>query len=476
MSAPNGRKLLLLELNEINWSVIDRLISERGPDFLPNFTRLRREGTVGTPSALERPPLLDPWVTWVSVHTGVSQDVHRARVLEQDADTISATRSWEYAAAAGLTVGVFGSIGAFPPQQLRGFVVPGPFAPGNDTYPPELEPVQRLNRMHTQAHGGARARDSVWSMARAGAGLMRLGLRPKTCLTILAQLVRERVDRGSSWRRVVLQPLVNLDFFAQLYRRVRPDYATWHSNHAAHFMHHYWRAWDDESFATKGPPEERSRFGEAVPLGYQVCDRLIGSFLRLIDDDTVLAICSSMGQQPYRNAAYRDGKVIVRFKDINRFLQLIDAAGIAEVVQTMVPQFNLRVPDSGARALLSQRLTDARRRVGTTISAAFGVEETGEILTVTPLGMPERSDEVSYDIPGMTRVLKFEDAFDMDTPTVKQGMHHPDGLLIVYGRGIPRGVRLADCSNLDLAPPFLSLLGLPQPQLMGGRVLLRLDA
>jgi hypothetical protein len=476
MPAPNGRKLLLLELNEISWSVIDRLISQRGADFLPHFTHLRREGTCGTPMALEQPPLLDPWVTWVTVHTGVPHDVHGARVLEQDADTISAKRSWEYAAAAGLTVGVFGSIGAFPPPPLRGFVVPGPFAPADNTHPPELAAVQRLNRTHTQAHAGGRPSDSLGSMARTGARLVHLGLRPTTCLTVLTQLLRERFDRGSSWRRVVLQPLLNFDFFAQQYRRARPDFATWHSNHAAHFMHHYWRAWDDDGFSTKGPPEERSRFGEAVPLGYKICDRLIGRFLRLIDPDTLLVVCSSMGQQPYRNAAYKDGKVIVRFKDIHRFLRLIDAAGIAEVVQTMVPQFNLRVPDREQRVLLGQRLRDARRTIGTSIFAAFAVEETGEILTVTPLAMAERREDVSYEIPGMTHALCFEDAFDMSTPTVKQGMHHPEGLFLVYGRGIARGKLLPACSNLDLAPTFLSLLGLPQPQPMRGRILVRLNA
>src|SRR5688500_15217315 len=104
----SSRKVLLLEFNEINWSVIDKLIAAHGEGYLPSFSRLRRQGAVATQVAEERPPHLDPWITWVTVHTGVPHEVHRANVLEQEAGTIAARRTWEYVAAAGGKVGVFG--------------------------------------------------------------------------------------------------------------------------------------------------------------------------------------------------------------------------------------------------------------------------------------------------------------------------------------------------------------------------------
>jgi hypothetical protein len=474
--AAMATKVLLVELNEINWSVIDRLIVERGVKFLPHFCQLKAGGTWGTPVALEKPPHLDPWVTWVTVHTGVTQDVHGAKVLEQDAATFSAKRSWEYAVEAGRSIGVFGSLGAYPPSPVNGFVVPGPFAPGDDTFPRELEPIQSLNRRHTRAHGGSRRADSLAEMIKSGWQLLRLGLRPSTCARIVQQLVREQFDRHAGWRRVNLQPLVNYDFFAALYRRERPAFATWHTNHAAHFMHHYWRAWSDAGFLTKGPDDERANYGDALPLGYQLCDELLGRFMRLIDSDTVLVVCSSMGQQPFVNAAYRDGKVIVRFKDIHGFLQRIRAEGVTEVVPTMVPQVNLRVPDTALRAKLATRLRESMRTVNGKTAKGFAVDETGEILTVTPLGLDGRSSAITYQFPGVSDVCKLEELFAMDAPTVKQGMHHPDGLFIAYGQGIAAGKQLRACTNLDIAPTLLSLLGVPVPKAMSGRVLLSVAA
>jgi arylsulfatase A-like enzyme len=236
-------------------------------------------------------------------------------------------------------------------------------------------------------------------------------------------------------------------------------------------MHHYWRAWNPVGFMTPGPDDERKKYGEAVPLGYQVCDRLLGKFIRLMDDDTVLVICSSMGQQPFVNAAYRDGKVIVRLKDVERFLAAIAAEGVTEIVPTMVPQINLRIPDPAQRQLVGERIMNAVRHVSGRTEKAMAVAETGELLTVTPLGLAQRAANITYQFPGIAPVFPMEDLFTMDAPTVKQGMHHPDGIFIAYGKGICAGRQLGPCTNLDIAPTILSLMGIAVPPLMSGRVL-----
>jgi Type I phosphodiesterase / nucleotide pyrophosphatase len=471
----NKQKILLLEFNEINWAVIDRLIEERGRKFLPNFVQLREQGAWALQSAVERPPLLDPWITWVTLHTGVSPAVHGASVLEQDAETITAKRTWQYVAEAGRSVGIFGSISAYPPMPLRGFMVPGPFAPSDDTYPPSLQPVQAINRRYTQAHNKTSKAPGAIEGLRIGAKLLGLGLRPATCVRIAAQLVRERMSPHMRWRRVSLQPLLNFDFFAKLYRRERPDFATWHSNHAAHYMHHYWRAWDDSKFLAKSPPDEREKYGEAVPFGYQLCDELLGRAFDLIDDQTVLAVASSMGQQPYVSEKYDQGKIVVRVKNIDTLLDVIGKDGITETVPTMVPQWNLAVPDAGRRLAVKQQFEGVRRIVGDASEPGFSVSETGHVLTITPLGLARKVPGIEYLFPACggrpeTRHA-MDDLFAMDTPTVKQGMHHINGILAFYGKSIKRGTNLAPCTNLDVAPTLLSMMGLGPPPVMEGRVL-----
>ncbi len=469
------RKVLLLEFNEINWTVIDELIKKQGAGFLPNFVRLREEGAWSRQDAVERPPLLDPWITWVTLHTGVTAAVHGASVLEQDAETISAKRIWHYVADAGRSVGVFGSISAYPPLPVRGFMVPGPFAPSDDTFPARLQPVQAINRRYTQAHNKTTTAPSALELLVFGARLLSLGLRFSTCIRVARQLVRERISPETRWRRVSLQPLLNFDFFSKLYRTERPDFSTWHSNHAAHYMHHYWRAWDDSGFTVKAPPKERERYGKAVPFGYQVCDELLGRAFRMIDDETVLVVASSMGQQPYVSDKYDQGKIVVRLKNMPALLELLGKDGIEDVVPTMVPQWNLVIPDPERRKVVRQQLEGITRIVSGVAEPGFAVAEVGQALTVTPLGLARMVAGIQYVLPKTGKRAEslhaMESLFATDTPTVKQGMHDVHGVLAFYGSGIKRGASLAPCTNLDVAPTLLSIMGIKQPAIMPGRVL-----
>jgi hypothetical protein len=57
------------------------------------------------------------------------------------------------------------------------------------------------------------------------------------------------------------------------------------------------------------------------------------------------------------------------------------------------------------------------------------------------------------------------------TGMVKSGCHDPKGMMILYGPGVRRGVHIAEANNLDIAPTLLTLLDLPVPEEMKGRVL-----
>ncbi len=470
MNRPALRRVLFLEFNEVTWSLIDPLIAK---GVLPHFARLKQEGAWATPVSNDLSPYLNPWVTWVTVHTGVDRSVHGASILEQSTDTIQAKRSWEYVAEAGLSVGVFGSIGSYPPRPVNGFWIPGPFAPDSDTFPPELRLLQDLNRTYTRAHHRGGHKDSWRAMARQGIHLLKFGLTPSTILAIVQQLLHERWQPHVSWKRVTLQSLVNSDFFVSLYRRFRPDYAMWHTNHAAHYMHHYWRAMDDTPFLTPATPEEKQRFGDAVEYGYKTADVLLGKFMRLVDDDTVLVLASSMGQQPYVTERYPAGRITVRMRDVRRILGIIGAQGVHDVSPVMAQQWNVTIPDpikraQAKQALLSAYSTGEKHEV-------FAVDEEGDILRITPRGLAKRESDVQvffHDTLDTTKhVFAFDELFVADDPTPKEGMHHPQGVLAFWGRGIRRGVEIRHTTNLDIAPTILTLLGVPVPPIMQGHIL-----
>ncbi|AUX20839.1 hypothetical protein SOCEGT47_013150 [Sorangium cellulosum] len=472
MSARLGpKRVLLLEFNEITWTIVEPMLATGK---LPTFARLRREGAWASPRSVDLPPHMDPWVTWVTVHTGVERAVHGATVLEQDPSTIKAPRTWDYAVDAGKSVGVFGSISAYPPRAVPGFIVPGTFAPSSATFPRSLEPLQDLNRMQVQVHHRNRRGLSLSGMLSQGIDVLKLGVKPSTCAAIAAQLAREIVEPHQRFRRIAIQPLINYDVFEALYARHRPDYATWHTNHAAHYMHHYWRAMDDSRFTSPCPKDERRKYGDAVEIGYKLCDRLLARAMGLVDDDTILVVASSMGQQPFVNDEYPEGKITLRFKDISSVLRLMGARGVTALTPVMLPQWNVTIPDAVERARVKE-LWGRAHVVGKTSRSAFITTATGDVLTVTPVCLAEPDPDARYFFPGAPNArpegYPIHELFAMDTPTTKQGMHHPTGLLMLWGKGIRAGVEIPDTTNLDIAPTLLHLLNIPIPDIMSGRVL-----
>src|SRR5262249_17233716 len=143
-----GRKVLLVELNEVTWDLIDPLI-EQGK--LPTFARLKREGVWAAPVSVDMPPHLDPWITWTTVYTGRTQEDHNVFFLEQPSETIRAEGFGELGPGRGLRVGFEGILCWGPPKKVNGFYVPDPFAQDTPPPPASLEPIQRLNLTYTRS-------------------------------------------------------------------------------------------------------------------------------------------------------------------------------------------------------------------------------------------------------------------------------------------------------------------------------------
>jgi hypothetical protein len=464
------RKVLLAEFNEITWRLVEPLCL-RGA--LPTFAEFCRDGVKGSPVATEVPPYLDPWVSWTTIHTGRPQEEHRVRFLEQPPETVTGPRVADLAVDAGKTVGIYGSIMSWPPRpDARGFWIPGTFSPGPETVPPELRPIQELNLSQTRGHTPLAPDGRRRGMVRLAFQLTRLGLRPATIGAIAAHLVRSRIRPHRKWERVSLQPLVNLDFFEQLYRRYRCDFATFHTNHVAHYMHRYWRAMDPTAFLSPPSAKEIRKFGFTIEYGYVVADRVLRRLWKLADENTIVILASGLGQQPYVTEEFPEGRQVVRIRDIHHLIEICMINGRCTPLSMMAPQWNLRIPDPACRDRAERVLRTAW--VGTPETPLFAFETVGDticlnIFTKRLKGINSESPCVFPEAGG--KRISFGRFCAVEDATPKEGYHDPVGLIILRGAGIRRGARLGDCTNLDLAPTMLHLLGLPIPVHMKGRVL-----
>src|SRR5688500_16209122 len=118
--------LLLLEINEIPWRLIDRHLSDPALSHLGRFFSRAAQYTSVAVDTGE----LSPWVTWPTLHRGMSNQQHGIKNLGQDPSTFRGKPIWEEIREQGGTIGICGSMQSWPPIDPGpgGFYMPDTFA------------------------------------------------------------------------------------------------------------------------------------------------------------------------------------------------------------------------------------------------------------------------------------------------------------------------------------------------------------
>jgi len=170
-----NRDVILYELNEVPWEVVDYYVQRRPAS---NLAALINGGQSLTTIHEDSEKLqgLQPWRTWPSLHTS-SYD-HNSFDLGQDPATFRGEAIWDVAENAGLSVGLFGPLQSWPPRQFAhgGFYVPDTFSKDSKTYPPQMQRFQQFNLAMTSENSfSADAPLDLKTFLATGVDLVRQG-------------------------------------------------------------------------------------------------------------------------------------------------------------------------------------------------------------------------------------------------------------------------------------------------------------
>lgn len=453
---------LLLELNELTPELIFRFMDEGR---LPNFKRLHDESHVFTTDAQEEGLKLNPWVQWVTVHTGLPFSEHGVFLLGEGA-RLGEPSIGELASDAGLRVFLCGSMNIRPRKPIDGAFVPDAWATDVAPQPAELEPYFRFVSRNVQEHTNASVPLGVADYLDFLRFMLSHGLSLRSVREIATQLLRERSGQYH-WKRVAILDALQWDVFRFYYRRLRPDFATFFLNSVAHLQHTHWRNLEPEKFTMRPSAEEQREFEDAILFGYQSQDRLIGEFLELAGDAANIVLCSALSQQPCLDWEDSGGK---RFYRPTAFDELTAFAGIRdphECAPVMSEEFWVEFQDERAASDGESRL--AALRVDD--RPAFAVSRKGNRVYAGCSIFDEIKEDAALVNPiEGTTVAFFDVMYGADS--LKSGVHHPDGLLWI--RTPERAHRIADrrVPLTAVAPTVLSLLGVDVPPSLQAKPLL----
>jgi hypothetical protein len=282
------KKIIQIELNEVNFDFV-KAYFEKGK--LPNLSRLiKSHGLIETESE-QAYRELEPWIQWVSAHTGLPCASHRVFRLGDVIDRPDLRQVWEVLEDNGQSVGAISPMNARNACQKPAFFVPDPWTGGSVVGSPILR--RFYSAISQLVNDNAQGRVEATSLAWLAASSLRYA-RPVNYARYLALVA---LGLHKRWARALLLDLLLSDVFMRETRRRNPDFATLFLNAAAHIQHHH--MFDASVYS--GPHRNPDWYREPedpVLRVYELYDTLLGQ-LAIVFPEHRLLIATGLSQKPH---------------------------------------------------------------------------------------------------------------------------------------------------------------------------------
>ncbi len=293
--------MFFLQINEFNPELM-RIAAERLQ--APNLQRLLRMHHTRTTTADKEERFgLDPWVQWVSIHTGRQSHEHGIAHLG-DVPDLHFPQIWESLDQFGVRSGVWGAMNARRGSAHHcAFFFPDPWTFSEEAYPAHLNHLLALPRYYSKNYGDLDRR----LLLRNAIRLLRFCLRPGVAaalLPMIGKIVGPVLRHGlPDYLLFVLFDLINARLFAHYWRRTRPDFSVLFMNSLAHLQHHKWT--DEEGLS------------DEMAIAFGIFDQALGILFDALSDEPVWLVANAFSQ----HCTYANNEYLYRQRNPERFLQ-----------------------------------------------------------------------------------------------------------------------------------------------------------
>ncbi|MDJ0617912.1 MAG: hypothetical protein QNJ63_14405 [Calothrix sp. MO_192.B10] len=458
----SNKSVISLEFNELCPSLMERFIQEGK---LPNFQRFYEESEIYTTDAEEQPPFLEPWIQWVTVHSGVPYSEHQVFLLDEGYK-LKSKSIWDIISDAGLRVWICGSMNVSYNYPLNGYIIPDFWSTKINPNSDEVLPYFRFVQKQVQEHTNDSISLSIGDSLKFLDFMNHHGLSLNTIGAIIQQLIREKVTGKYRWQRATIADKLQFDVFRWYYQKIKPNFSTFFLNSTAHFQHMYWRNMEPDKFQVKPSVKEQVEYETAILFGYQEMDKIIGAFFDLVDSNTTLILSTGLSQKPCFTYENIGGKHFYRPRKFENILQFAGVKSNYSCSPVMSEEFHIRFENEQDAYEAEQRLLALEvnerpmmrlQRNGTEVLGGCGI-------------FNKLPNDATLSIANSKHSVPFFDIF-YQIEDIKSGMHHPDGILWIRKPNHQHSVHHQKVSLLSVAPTILDLLKVPKPDFMKGVVL-----
>lgn len=401
------KRLILLELNEINFDVVEKYLTADAERF-PSLKKLLSGSRIRT-SCEKRYEELEPWIQWASVHTGKTYAEHGVFRLG-DMVGSGVPQIFEQLEQAGYKVGAISAMNAENRLKQSAYFIPDPWT----QTPTDLSWwSQSLGQAVSQAvNDNAQERITPKSALQVMLGLLRfarVGHYQKYLSLVLA-------SRRKPWLKALVLDLLLHDLHWSMFNAKRPHFSTLFLNAGAHIQHHYF--FNAEPLRKDSPNKNPAWYvlEKEDPLAdvLGLYDMIVGEYFTRTDTDVLLA--TGLAQKPYDRV-----KFYYRLNAHAEFLRGLNIA-FSEVYPRMTRDFLIEF-ENEKQAQAAQDILADLCVVGDDVPLFGEIDNRGNSLFVT-LTYPH---EISATTQCQVGDRKFPLLPEVSFVAIKNGMHQEEG-------------------------------------------------
>ena len=299
------KKLLIIELNEFNVELLkysSKILDLKNIKILLNMCPIE---TI-CQQKIEHQGL-DPWVQWVSVHTGKPKEIHKIKHLGE-VRNLTNIQIWDKLSEMGISSGIWGAMNASRNNSKNClFFFPDPWTFTEKCFPKSLNNFLALPRYYSKNYLSLSKLEILKKVFKL-TNFLIFKLNP-------LKIIRELLFAIYSLTKIGLNniflfsifDLISTKIFLIYKNKYNPDFSIIFLNSLAHTQHHSW---------------SKNNLNKELKFNIKVIDKIIGMILKNINEKDGLIILNGLSQKNVEGEDYciyrqKDPKLFLKFLNIN---------------------------------------------------------------------------------------------------------------------------------------------------------------
>lgn len=304
------KQVVIVELNEFNTDLLTQAVKEHPLPALAKVLALKKSHY--KTDDRYNSGYLEPWVQWVSIHSGTPSSKHHIKHLG-DVPDLAFEQCWETLSHHGISTGIWGVMnGARNKAKLVNFFLPDPWTFQEQGYPKKLNHLLDLPRYISKNYQNL----NPFKLLTKGLGLIHFILTSGVSLKIVRHTFKLFSDLSKLGKKhfvyISYFDYISTLLFCEYKRKYNPQCAIIFLNSLAHLQHHHWK---------KGPHTVTPE----ILHGLKAIDNIF-AYLFATFPDNAFVVHNGLSQM---NTNHERAWILYRQKDPMRFLKALNVPAIA---------------------------------------------------------------------------------------------------------------------------------------------------